>query len=98
MGKWRLDSDADARAVRAAAARGNPADLERLEEFMGRAFRRFVEPLELRMLRSATVELTNPGHNLHVTVGQTVNIDPSSPLDIDYVKPLSVKWDLNYDG
>jgi hypothetical protein len=77
--------------------RVKPAGLERLEEFMGRALR-FVEPLEQRALRSATVELTDPGHNLHVTVAQTINIDPTSPLDTDYVKPLSVKWDLNYDG
>jgi hypothetical protein len=66
---------------------------------MGRAIR-FIEPLENRMLRSATPEvvLSDPGHNLHVLVDQTVNIDPTSPLDIDYVKPLSVKWDLSYDG
>jgi hypothetical protein len=31
-------------------------------------------------------------------VGETVNLDPTSPSDADYVKPLSVKWDLNYDG
>lgn len=68
---------------------------------MGRASsrrRRFVEPLESRVLRSATVELSDPAHNLHVLVGETVNLDPTSSSDPDYVKPLSVKWDLNYDG
>jgi hypothetical protein len=65
---------------------------------MGRAIR-FIESLEGRVLRSAAAApLTDPGHNLHVVVGQTVNIDPTSPLDVDYVQPLSVKWDLNYDG
>src|SRR5262245_56301177 len=68
---------------------------------MGRAFQFAVETLERRVLRSASVQLTevtDPGHNLHVLVGETVNLDPTSPLDSDYVKPLSVKWDLNYDG
>jgi hypothetical protein len=67
---------------------------------MGRAAR-FIETLEGRTLRSAAaadLPLTDPGHNLHVIVGQTVNIDPTSPLDADYVTPLSVKWDLNYDA
>jgi hypothetical protein len=81
--------------------RVNPGAQDRLEELMGRAFRRsdFVEPLESRVLRSATpVVLTDPGHNLHVLVGEAVNLDPTSSSDADYVKPLSVKWDLNYDG
>ena len=64
---------------------------------MGRAVR-FFESLESRMLRSATVELTDPGHNLHVLIGETVNLDPTSSTDPDYVQPLSVRWDLNYDG
>ena len=50
------------------------------------------------MLRSATVSLTDPGHDLHALVGETVNLDPTSSSDPDYVQPLSVKWDLNYDG
>lgn len=60
-----------------------------------------LESLETRTLRSASVAppaLTDPGHNLHVSAGQVVNIDPTSPLDSDYVAPKSVAWDLNYDG
>jgi len=73
--------------------------MDRLEEFMGRAFAGlFVEPLESRTLRSATVPLTDPGHDLHVLVGETVNLDPTSSSYPDCVKPLSVKWDLSYDG